>query len=251
MRVVIQRVKKAALKAEGHDDIETGVGLVVTLGVARNDNLRDVTHVASRIVNMRVFNDEEGRMQRSLQDVEGSVILQSHVSLLGDCGKGRRPSFTYAASSRKQGKLVAEVADQVREAGVTVHVVAVDAPVELTIECEGPITLLADSKRTIIFRKRRLMHRPSSRFRRPYYRRRRSYYRDGDRDRDRDSGRGRGRDRDRDRGPDRDRDRGPDRDRDRGPDRDRDSDRDRDRGRDDGSRGYRGRDDDRGYRSRS
>ena len=175
MRAVIQRVAKANLKVNGKAKAEIGPGLVVTIGVARNDNLRDVEHIAARVVNMRIFNDESGRMSQSLKDIGGEVILLCHVSLLGDCSKGRRPSFTYAGSSRKRARLLAELAKQIEEAEVTVQTASEEDPVTLEIECDGPITLLADSKRSIIFRRKRRRH-TSSGLQRPYTRRRRPYY---------------------------------------------------------------------------
>ena len=255
MRAVIQRVKEASVEAEGKDKLEIGAGLVVTVAVARNDGMRDVGHLVSRLTNMRIFNDENGKMSQSLKDIGGDVVLVPHVSLLGDCSKGRRPSFTYVGSQKKREKFFEELGTKLADEGITVHSVQEEDVTEVTITSDGPITLLLDSKRTITFKKRRMMRRWGRRrrfYRRRPYRGRRDRYRDrGDRYRDRDDryrdrdDRYRDRDRD-DRYRDRDdryRDR-DDRDRDRD---DRDRDRDRDRGR--GDDRYRGGDrdmDDRG-----
>ena len=207
MRAVIQRVSQAAVRANGRAKAKMGPGLVVTIGVARNDGLGDAERIVSRIVNMRVFNDEDGKMSQSLTDIGGEVILQSRVSLLGDCGRGRRPSFTHVASEKKRTKLFTEVEDRFTEAGVQVHSTTEEEPLELLITGDGPVTLLTDTKRTILPKKRRPPTRPWFRRRRRRYRR---YYR---RDRYRDryyEGRDRYRDDDYDR---RDRYRDDDRDR--------------------------------------
>ncbi len=225
MRAVIQRVAKATLKVDGKDVGVIQPGLVLSVGVARNDASQDAEQLAHRVLNMRVFNNEEGRMSRSLKDVEGQVIVLNHVAIMGDTGKGRRPSFTYVAAQEKREKLIGELIAALEAEGVTVYTAGQDDPTSLEIEHDGPITMLADTKRLIKFRKRRFRR---SRFRRFY--RRRGYYRDRYRDRYRPRRR---RDRDYDRGYDRGYDRprgyngGRDRDYDRGYDRDRDYDRGR------------------------
>lgn len=186
MRAVIQRVSQAAVRVKGRAKTKIGSGLVVTIGVARNDSSGDAERVVARIVNMRIFNDEDGKMSQSLQDIEGEVILQPQVSLLGDCSKGRRPSFTHLASAKRQAKLLAEVESNLSEAGVTVHIVSADDPPELLIQGDGPITLLVDSKRTILAKKKRIPERPW--YRRRFRRRRRRDWRYDRHDRYRDRG---------------------------------------------------------------
>ncbi len=252
MRAVIQRVAKATLKVNGKAAGTVKPGLVLEVGVARNDNAQDVAQLVHRVVNMRLFNNEEGRMSQSLKDVSGQVILLNQASIMGDTGKGRRPSFTYAAGAAKRESLMEELKAKFEAEEIKVHTAAEDVTVALELEFDGPVTMLADTKNMITFRKRR-QHRQRPK---KFLRHRRGFRERGYRDRGyRDRGSRGYRDRgyrDRDRGY-RDRDRGYDRgyDRDRGRDYDRGHDYDRGRGRDfdrgrdrdyDRDRSYRGRD---------
>ena len=185
MRAVIQRVSQAAVRANGRAKAKIGPGLVVSIGVARNDGQGDADRVVSHIINMRIFNDEDGKMSQSLTDVGGEVILQSRVSLLGDCGKGRRPSFTHLASEKRRAKLFTEVESRLTDAGVQVYSTTEENPLELVITSDGPVTLLVDTKRTILAKKRPVPSRPWYHRRR---RRRRRYWRNDRRDHYRDRG---------------------------------------------------------------
>ena len=146
MRAVIQRVKEASVKTEGKDKPKIGAGLVVTVGVARNDAVRDVEHVVSRLVNMRIFNDENGKMSQSLKDTGGEIILLPHVSLLGDCSKGRRPSFIEAAPPEMANELYGRFVDHVAETGVSVQTGRFRAAMEVALVNQGPVTLIVESR---------------------------------------------------------------------------------------------------------
>ena len=93
MRAVVQRVKKASVSVEGQNIAAIDKGLVVFLGVAEGDSDKDVNYIAEKITNLRIFEDDDGKMNKSIQDVEGALLIVSQFTLLGDVRKGRRPSF--------------------------------------------------------------------------------------------------------------------------------------------------------------
>ncbi len=149
MRAVIQRVSQASVrvKSEGYNEhIEHG--FAVLLGVGKEDTEEDGEYIATKIAGLRVFEDSEGKMNLSLTDTGGEVLLISQFTLYGDCRKGRRPSFTDAAPPEAANKLYEHVADLIRRQGISVKTGRFKKHMEVGIVNDGPVTLLLDSKKT-------------------------------------------------------------------------------------------------------
>ncbi|MCF8025860.1 MAG: D-tyrosyl-tRNA(Tyr) deacylase, partial [Desulfobacteraceae bacterium] len=121
MITVIQRVKNASVTVEGQTAGSIGPGLLVLLGVAESDSEADISYVADKVVNLRIFADEKGKMNRSLLDTGKQMLVVSQFTLLGDCRKGRRPSFVKAADPEKAKSFYLRFAEAVRKKGVYVE----------------------------------------------------------------------------------------------------------------------------------
>ncbi len=147
MRAVLQRVKEAWVRFQGEEIARIGKGLLVLLGVAQGDGPEDVAYMASKIPNLRVFEDSDGRMNLSLRDVGGEILVVSQFTLLGDCRKGRRPSFSGAAGPEVARELYLEVVRALRGEGLEVKTGRFQARMEVGLVNDGPVTLLLDSKR--------------------------------------------------------------------------------------------------------
>lgn len=147
MRAVVQRVNRAAVKADGAAAAEIGRGLMVLLGVKSGDSEGDARYIAEKIAHLRVFEDSEGKMNLSLGEAGGEVLLVSQFTLYGDCRKGRRPSFTLAAPPQEAEPLYLLVAEKLRALGLTVKTGCFGAHMEVEIFNDGPVTLLLDSAR--------------------------------------------------------------------------------------------------------
>lgn len=145
MRSVVQRVSRARVVAEGRVTGEIGVGLVVLVGVGRADTPETATVMAEKIVNLRIFNDNQGKMNRSLLDVGGAILAVSQFTLYGDARGGRRPSFIQAAPP-EQGKLLyEEFVRAVAALGVRVETGVFRANMSVELTNDGPVTILLDS----------------------------------------------------------------------------------------------------------
>ncbi len=145
MRAVLQRVSSARVRVEGAIVGEIGRGLLVLLGVARTDTVADVAATAAKITTLRVFEDDAGKMNRSVADVQGSVLLVSQFTLLGDCRGGRRPSYLEAAPPETANALYEAVVAAVRQTGVPVATGVFRADMAVELVNDGPVTLLIDS----------------------------------------------------------------------------------------------------------
>ena len=145
MRAVIQRVVSARVCVEGREAGAIGPGLLVLLGIADDDDMRAVTYLANKIIGLRVFDDEEGRFDRSVQDTGGAVLLVSQFTLFGDCRRGRRPSFDTAAKPERAERLYEAVADAIRAGGVPVETGVFQTHMAVESVNDGPVTLLVDS----------------------------------------------------------------------------------------------------------
>jgi D-tyrosyl-tRNA(Tyr) deacylase len=148
LRAVAQRVLRAEVRVEGEAGRSMSGGLLALVGVARDDMPDDAEWLAEKLVHLRVFADDAGRMNRSLVDTGGALGVVSQFTLLGDCRKGRRPSWADAAPPEVAGPLVERVAQVARELGVTVVTGRFRARMEVELVNEGPVTLLLDSRRT-------------------------------------------------------------------------------------------------------
>src|SRR5215469_1077887 len=148
MRAVLQRVSRAKVTMDGRVMGEIGPGLMILLGVGRNDTLAVVTRMAERCANLRIFEDEQGKMNRSLIDVKGSVLAVSQFTLYGDARGQRRPSFITAASPELAKALYEEFCEALRKFGVNVATGIFQAMMSVGLVNEGPVTILLDSDKT-------------------------------------------------------------------------------------------------------
>jgi len=146
MRAVIQRVKKSSVKAGNEIVGQIGKGLLVLLGVARDDTAKDADYLANKIINLRIFEDPDGKMNRSLLETGGELLVVSQFTLLADCRKGRRPSFIEAAEPQKATDLYETFVDRVREKGVKVQTGRFRAMMEVALINDGPVTLIIESR---------------------------------------------------------------------------------------------------------
>ena len=149
MRAVAQRVSRARVRVAGATVAELEAGLLALVGVAREDGERDARALAEKLVHLRVFADEQGAMNRSLADTGGTLGVVSQFTLLGDCRKGRRPSFDGAAKPEHAEPLVALVAEHARSLGVTVVTGLFRADMDVELTNAGPVTLILDTTRVI------------------------------------------------------------------------------------------------------
>ena len=148
MRAVVQRVRRARVTVEGRAVGEIGAGLVVLLGVARHDGNADVAWMSDKLANLRVFSDEEGKMNRSVLETRGEALVVSEFTLYGDARKGRRPSFVKAGEGRAAEELYEQVVQRLRALGVPSETGEFGAQMSLELTNEGPVTLLLDSEKT-------------------------------------------------------------------------------------------------------
>ncbi|MGI6588915.1 MAG: D-aminoacyl-tRNA deacylase [Peptococcia bacterium] len=147
MRAVVQRVKTGAVLIEGQTVGKIKEGLVVFLGVGQNDEEKDAQYLAKKIVNLRIFEDKAGKLNLSLQEIGGEVLVVSQFTLYGDCRQGRRPSFTAAAAPEKANLLYQFFVEKIKEEGVRVATGVFQEEMLVKIENNGPVTLLLDSEK--------------------------------------------------------------------------------------------------------
>jgi len=145
MRAVVQRVTYAKVEVDGVVRGEIGAGVLVLLGVSRTDTVSDAEFLAGKVVHLRIFNDDAGKMNRGLQDVGGSMLAVSQFTLYGDCRKGRRPSFDDAAPADQARQLYEEFVARVRALGVQVQTGVFQADMAVTLVNDGPVTLIVES----------------------------------------------------------------------------------------------------------
>ncbi len=148
MRGVVQRVKESKVVVDGEVVGKIGKGIILLLGVGKDDSEKDARWIADKVVNLRIFEDEDGKMNRSLLDVEGELLVVSQFTLYGDARKGRRPSFTDAAPPEVGKKLYEYFVDYVKERyPIKVETGIFQAMMEVHIVNWGPVTILLDSKK--------------------------------------------------------------------------------------------------------
>ena len=147
MRAVIQRVKESSVKIDDRIISQISQGILVLLGVAQGDRRLDADYLASKIVNLRIFEDENGKMNRSLLDTGRQMLVVSQFTLLGDCRKGRRPSFAAAAEPAKAAALYEHFIETVRRLGISVETGRFRAMMEVALVNDGPVTLIVESPR--------------------------------------------------------------------------------------------------------
>jgi D-tyrosyl-tRNA(Tyr) deacylase len=145
MRAVVQRVTESRVSVDGNIIAGIGNGLLVLLGVAQDDQSSDAVYLADKISNLRIFADGAGKMNRSLLETGGQMLVVSQFTLLGDCRKGRRPSFVKAASPETADRLYTYFVDRVSEKGISVQTGQFRAMMAVSLVNDGPVTLVLDS----------------------------------------------------------------------------------------------------------
>ncbi len=145
MRAVVQRVNQSRVTVDGKTTGQIGPGLLAFLGVDTEDKTKDADYLADKIVHLRIFEDDNQKMNRSLLDTGGQMLVVSQFTLLGDCRKGRRPSFVRAAPPDLAKKLYLHFVSQVREKGVTAATGKFRTLMEVSLVNDGPVTLILES----------------------------------------------------------------------------------------------------------
>ena len=145
MRALLQRVSRCAVRVEGREISRIGPGLLVLLGISHTDDERDAGFIVDKALNLRIFDDAEGKLNLSLADVGGEVMVVSQFTLYGDARKGRRPSYTSAAPPSRAEKLYEAVCARFAEAGFPPGRGVFGARMEVELTGDGPVTLLLES----------------------------------------------------------------------------------------------------------
>src|ERR687883_295812 len=146
MRAVVQRVSRAAVSVNGQRMADIEHGLVVLLGVWHMDTTEDATHLARKIVHLRIFDDAEGKLNRSILEVHGAVLMISQLTLYADCRTGRRPSFVEAPRPEVAKPLYEVFVAEVRRQGVPVATGEFQASMDVELVNQGPVTIILDSQ---------------------------------------------------------------------------------------------------------
>ncbi len=148
MRLVVQRVSRAKVTVETEVVGEIGAGLLVLLGVGKGDGTPEVRWAVSKIAGLRIFEDDAGKMNRSVEEMGGAVLLVSQFTLFGDVRKGRRPAFTAAAGPEAADRLYQEVVGGLRALSLPVETGVFRASMAVELINDGPVTILLDSEKT-------------------------------------------------------------------------------------------------------
>ena len=148
MRAVLQRVRRADVTVDGACIGKIEQGLLVFLGVEQGDAESDLDYIVSKVCGMRIFEDDEGKMNRSVEDIGGSILVVSQFTLLGDARKGRRPSFVKAGSPADAKQLYEIAVEKFRATGIPIATGEYQAEMQVSLVNDGPVTILLDSKKT-------------------------------------------------------------------------------------------------------
>mgnify|MGYP005834748853 CR=1 FL=1 len=146
MRAVVQRVRQGSVTVDGEEK-KIGPGLVILLGVGQEDSPEDGEYLVGKILNLRIFEDTQEKMNLSIQDIQGDLLVVSQFTLYGDCRKGRRPSFTEAAPPEKAKALYDDFVEKLKATGLLVETGVFQAEMLVEIHNHGPVTMLLDSKK--------------------------------------------------------------------------------------------------------
>lgn len=147
MRAVVQRALSASVTINGGETRSIGPGMAVFLGVVKGDTLREVSQLAAKLAGLRIFSDREGKMNLSLSDTGGQVLLIPNFTLGTDCKKGRRPSFDMAAPPDEARELFLRFADDLRAQGLSVTTGEFGADMRVPVENDGPVTIILDTEK--------------------------------------------------------------------------------------------------------
>ncbi|MFL0267872.1 D-aminoacyl-tRNA deacylase [Candidatus Clostridium radicumherbarum] len=147
MRAVVQRVKSSSVSVDNKIIGKIGKGLNLLLGISKDDTYEDAIYIRDKVLNLRIFEDEEGKLNKSLLEVKGELLVISQFTLYGDCRKGRRPSFIEALSGEKAEELYKEFVKLCSEVLGNIETGSFGADMLVSIENDGPVTILIDSKK--------------------------------------------------------------------------------------------------------
>ena len=147
MRAVIQRVSQASVVVAEETVGAIDQGLMVLLGVAQGDTSKDVVYLADKTASLRIFEDDDGKMNRSVKDIGGGILVVSQFTLLGDCRKGRRPGFSDAAPPELADTLYEEYVDALRSQGIIIATGVFRADMQVALVNDGPVTIMLDSRK--------------------------------------------------------------------------------------------------------
>lgn len=147
MRAVVQRVKSSKVEVGGKVIGKINKGLNILIGICHDDNEEDIKYIRDKIVNLRIFEDENGKLNKSLLEMEGELLIISQFTLYGDCRKGRRPSFIEALGGKEANTIYEEFVRICRDVVEVVQTGKFGADMLVTIENDGPVTILIDSKK--------------------------------------------------------------------------------------------------------
>ncbi len=145
MRMVIQRVSEASVSVNNEIVGSIGKGIAVLLGVAKGDSEKEADYLANKLINLRIFEDDAGKMNRSILEINGEVLVVSQFTLLGDCRKGRRPGFSNAAPPEEADRLYRYFVEQLRAKGMKVETGQFQATMLVKIHNDGPVTFVIES----------------------------------------------------------------------------------------------------------
>ena len=147
MRAIVQRVGRASVTVEGQVTGAIGEGLLVLLAAGEGDTERDLSYMVEKIAHLRIFQDEAGRMNRSVIDVRGAILAVSQFTLYGDCRKGRRPSFVGALEPVEATRLFDLYVERTRQLGIDVGTGVFGAHMDVELVNDGPVTMMIDSRK--------------------------------------------------------------------------------------------------------
>ena len=145
MRAVVQLVSRAEVTIQGKTVGSIGPGLVVLLGISRNDTVKEINYLADKIINLRIFPDQDEKMSLSVKDVKGEILLVSQFTLFGDCRKGRRPSYSNAAPPDRAKELYDTFIKKLNDSGIPTATGEFQAMMKVNLVNNGPVTILLDS----------------------------------------------------------------------------------------------------------
>ena len=146
MKVVVQRVRNASVSVDGQITGQINQGLLILFGAQEGDQDEDTVWLVNKLKHLRIFNDADGKMNRSLLDIDGSVLVVSQFTLFGDCRKGRRPSFIQAAQPHEANRLYEKFCTEIRGAEIQCATGIFAADMKVTLTNDGPVTLILDTR---------------------------------------------------------------------------------------------------------